>query len=103
MQEDIVWSAFRAFDKDGNGQISRSELAQVLSGDTQNLEQAMHTNKDEIEGIIKEVDQDGDGEISFSEFFQMMKKKERDEDSKKKEKKANGGENVAAKENGAGE
>lgn len=103
MQEDIVWSAFRAFDKDGNGQISRSELAQVLSGDTHNLEQAMHTNKDEIEGIIKEVDQDGDGEISFSEFFQMMKKKERDEDSKKKEKKANGGENVAAKENGAGE
>ena len=50
-----------------------------------------------------QVDQDGDGEISFSEFFQMMKKKERDEDSKKKEKKANGGENVAAKENGAGE
>ena len=33
MQEDIVWSAFRVFDLDGDGQITREELAQVLSGD----------------------------------------------------------------------
>merc|ERR1719364_272127 len=81
MQEDIVWSAFRVFDLDGDGQITREELAQVLSGDrVKDVEEALSINKDEIERIIKEVDEDGDGQISFQEFFNMMKKKEREGD-----------------------
>merc|ERR1719331_1858039 len=87
MQEDIVWSAFRVFDLDGDGQITRSELAQVLAGDVKDLEQAMNINKEEIERIMREVDQDGDGQISFPEFFQMMKTKERDEATKRKKEK----------------
>merc|ERR1712118_57187 len=79
MQEDIVWAAFRVFDLDGDGQITRAELAQALAGDVKDLEQAMHVNKDEIERIMREVDQDGDGQISFPEFFEMMKRKEKDE------------------------
>merc|ERR1719258_635107 len=56
MQEDIVWAAFRVFDLDGDGQITREELAQVLSGDrVKDVEQALQLNKDEIERIIKEV------------------------------------------------
>merc|ERR1719460_188504 len=91
MQEDIVWSAFRVFDLDGDGQITREELAQVLSGDrVKDVEQAMQMNKDEIERIIKEVDEDGDGQISFQEFFNMMKKKEREGEKKKKKKKKKG-------------
>merc|ERR1719159_926943 len=74
MQEDIVWSAFRVFDLDGDGQITREELAQVLSGDTADVEKALQLNKDEIEQIIAEVDEDGDGQINFQEFYQMMKK-----------------------------
>ena len=64
MQEDIVWSAFRVFDLDGNGQISREELAQVLSGDAvKDVEAALHVNREEIEKILSEVDEDGDGQI----------------------------------------
>merc|ERR1719271_514761 len=82
MQEDIVWSAFRVFDLDGDGQITREELAQVLSGDrVKDVEQALQLNKDEIERIIKEVDEDGDGQISFQEFFKK-KKKDGEEDDK---------------------
>merc|ERR1719271_1559566 len=82
MQEDIVWSAFRVFDLDGDGQITREELAQVLSGNAiRDVEQALQLNKDEIERIIKEVDEDGDGQISFQEFFKK-KKKDGEEDDK---------------------
>merc|ERR1719271_1498392 len=96
MQEDIVWSAFRVFDLDGDGQITREELAQVLSGDlVKDVEEALQLNKDEIERIIKEVDEDGDGQISFQEFFNMMKKKEREGDKKKKKKKGQDGEEEA--------
>lgn len=92
LQKDIVWSAFRVFDLDGDGQITRQELAQVLSGDTTDVQQAMNVNQQEIEIILKEVDLNGDGEISFDEFFEMMKKKEKEEVSKKtKEKKKKDG------------
>merc|ERR1719216_511891 len=30
LQEDICWAAFRAFDRDGNGKISKEEIAAVL-------------------------------------------------------------------------
>jgi len=90
MQEDIVWSAFRVFDLDGDGQITREELAQVLSGEAvKDVEAALQVNREEIEKIIAEVDEDGDGQISFQEFFQMMKKKEKEGDKKKKKKKKN--------------
>jgi calcium-dependent protein kinase len=102
MQEDIVWSAFRVFDLDGDGQITREELAQVLSGErVKDVEQALQLNKEEIERIIKEVDEDGDGQISFQEFFNMMKKKEREGDKKKKKKKKKDGEEDDQDEEGA--
>ena len=53
------------FDKDGNGTISPDEIREVLGGNTSNKV---------IEDIIKEVDENGDGEIQFEEFVHMMKK-----------------------------
>jgi len=100
MQEDIVWSAFRVFDLDGDGQITREELAQVLSGEAvKDVEAALQVNREEIEKIIAEVDEDGDGQISFQEFFQMMKKKEKEGDKKKKKKRKN---NVGEEDEGDG-
>ena len=55
------------FDKDGSGVISADEIREVL-GFGGNLD-----NK-AIELIIRQVDENGDGEISFEEFVQMMKK-----------------------------
>jgi Ca2+-binding EF-hand superfamily protein len=54
------------FDKDGGGSISVDEIKQVL---------AFGKNLDEkvIAEVIKQVDANGDGEISFEEFAEMMK------------------------------
>jgi len=55
------------FDKDGGGSISTDEIKQVLSFG-QNLDEKV------VNQIIEQVDANGDGEISFEEFAEMMKK-----------------------------
>jgi Ca2+-binding EF-hand superfamily protein len=55
------------FDKDGGGSISTDEIKQVLSFG-QNLEESV------VNDITKQVDANGDGEISFDEFAEMMLK-----------------------------
>ena len=54
-------TAFKMFDKDGGGTISVEEIKQVLSFG-QNLDESL------IDQIIKQVDENGDGEISYDEF-----------------------------------
>jgi calcium-dependent protein kinase len=65
LTEKNLTSAFGLFDKDGSGKISASELRQVLG---------LSTNYDNKiwKKIISEVDLNGDGEISYEEFKQMM-------------------------------
>lgn len=63
--------AFRVFDKDGNGLISPAELGATLS-ELGLL--ASSTSLSRIHSMIRKVDADGDGEVSFSEFEIMMKK-----------------------------
>ena len=53
------------FDKDGGGSISHDEIREVLSFG-QKLEEEV------IQEIIRQVDVNGDGEISFDEFAEMM-------------------------------
>ena len=60
-------AAFKMFDKDGSGLITAAEIKEVL-GFGGNLDNAA------IDAIIKQVDENGDGEISFEEFVAMMKK-----------------------------
>lgn len=55
------------FDQDGNGRISHDELKNVLGGNN-NSQQDEKYWKD----MIKEVDQNGDGEIDFEEFSHFM-------------------------------
>ncbi|CAN1803575.1 Calcium-dependent protein kinase 20 [Linum perenne] len=63
-KEDHLFAAFSYFDKDGSGYITADELEQACEqfglGD-------LH-----IADIIKEVDQDNDGRIDYSEFVAMM-------------------------------
>ncbi len=55
------------FDRDGGGSISANEVKEVL-GVGKNIDVKIWNE------IIKEVDSNGDGEISFSEFKTMMEK-----------------------------
>merc|ERR1712051_80469 len=65
--EDACWAAFRVFDKDGDGRISRAELQNVLSHEAL-------AGATEIEKMMDEVDVSGDGYIDFEEFMEMMRK-----------------------------
>ncbi|KAF4672612.1 substrate-specific activator of APC-dependent proteolysis [Perkinsus chesapeaki] len=87
IEEGVCWAAFRAFDLDGNGRITREELSQVdggqhrtllsmvLSGGAvvDNVKESLGIHSEEIDTILREVDKNGDGEIDFDEFMQMMR------------------------------
>lgn len=60
-------TAFNLFDKDGGGSISANEIKEVLGVGKQIDEKVWND-------IIREVDANGDGEISFLEFKVMMQK-----------------------------
>merc|ERR1712110_412062 len=63
-QEDVCWSAFRLFDRNGDGKISRDELRCVLSdGDVESM-----INAQALKEIMTSVDKNGDGQIDFQEF-----------------------------------
>lgn len=55
------------FDKDGSGIISAEEIREVLCfGGSNSL------TAEAVDAIIKQVDENGDGEIQFEEFVAMM-------------------------------
>ncbi|CAK0813194.1 unnamed protein product [Prorocentrum cordatum] len=70
LQEQQCWSAFRVFDRNGDGRISLQELKDVL----QNGEVTNAFGGQDMESLLQEVDTSGDGEIDFDEFMAMMRK-----------------------------
>jgi len=58
--------AFKIFDKDGNGLISKEELQAILENFGEYLDE------EQIDKMIKEIDNDGDGFISFEDFVNAM-------------------------------
>ena len=65
--EQAIRDSFAMYDKDGNGSISLGELREVL----RNLGEKV-TN-DDINQIIQIADTDGDGEIDYKEFVDLIK------------------------------
>uniref|UniRef100_A0A4W6C5H9 EF-hand domain-containing protein n=1 Tax=Lates calcarifer TaxID=8187 RepID=A0A4W6C5H9_LATCA len=74
--------AFSLFDKDGDGTITTKELGTVMRSLGQNPTEAelqdminevdadgQYTHVDEM---IREADIDGDGQVNYEEFVQMM-------------------------------
>lgn len=68
--EKYLKAAFDMFDVDGSGSIDSKEVLQLLNGD--GIEKL--ASKEAISKAIKEIDENGDGEIDFAEFKLMMKK-----------------------------
>ncbi|KAG2399098.1 Calcium-dependent protein [Vigna angularis] len=59
--------AFKFFDKDGSGYIESGELQEALA------DESGETDADVLHDIMREVDTDKDGRISYEEFVAMMK------------------------------
>merc|ERR1712121_430501 len=58
--------AFRIYDKEGEGCITTDGLREILSEIDNKL------TKEDLDGIIEEVDEDGSGTLDFDEFMEMM-------------------------------
>jgi len=69
LKEDKLLDAFKVFDKDRNGKITANELKEILGSDP-----AFHQNSELFENMIKEADMNGDGEIDYEEFVNLMHK-----------------------------
>lgn len=67
MSKENLMMAFRMFDKDKTGTINAEDIRKVLGkGNEKQL------STEVVDDIIKQVDEDGDGKISFDEFVNMM-------------------------------
>lgn len=64
--EQELRDAFAVFDTDGSGSIDRKELKRLMKKLGQALSEA------ELDAMMSEVDENGDGEISFEEFKALM-------------------------------
>ncbi len=67
--------AFALFDLDGNGFITNDELGTVLR------KMGQEPTDEEVEQMIAEIDEDGDGTIDFEEFCELMEKRMSDDNT----------------------
>ncbi|KAH8686499.1 hypothetical protein BGZ61DRAFT_52921 [Ilyonectria robusta] len=65
IQEGLL-DAFKVFDKDGSGTISRDEIRQVM------LSLGERLTEEEINEMLKVADKDGNGTIDYNEFVHIM-------------------------------
>ncbi|KAF2535826.1 hypothetical protein F2Q68_00018910 [Brassica cretica] len=65
-REENLVAAFSFFDKDGSGYITVDELQQALK--------EFGINDSHLGEMIKDIDQDNDGQIDYGEFVAMMRK-----------------------------
>lgn len=59
--------AFKLFDKDNDGYITKEEFAKI----------SKKLNKDQVEAVFNKFDKDGDGVLSFEEFRSMLQNKDK--------------------------
>jgi len=73
--ETTLREIFKAFDKDGSGQIDLTELTEVMKAYYKAMEEPADAKKcrETAEMIMKEVDVTGDGSISIEEFIKAFK------------------------------
>jgi calmodulin len=64
--EEEIREAFKVFDRDNNGFISAAELRHVMTSIGEKL------TDDEVDEMIREADQDGDGRIDCKDMTSLQ-------------------------------
>jgi len=72
-QEDVLWAAFKTFDKDDDGTISVKEISDVLSQADVKKVWTQEVCQKVAQDIFDKFDKDGDGTITFKEWLQIMR------------------------------
>jgi calmodulin len=65
--EEEIREAFKVFDRDNNGFISAAELRHVMTSIGEKL------SDDEVDEMIREADQDGDGRIDCNDSKSLLR------------------------------
>jgi calcium-dependent protein kinase len=68
--DNILYFAFKYFDKDGSGEITFDEIEEIFRKSIPDKSKVHNS----LLKIIKQVDVNGDGKISFEEFCRVMKR-----------------------------
>jgi len=71
LEESACWAAFKVFDRDGDGCITKQELAHVVKS----YHIADKWNRETLQELMREVDKNGDGQIDFEEFRSLLQKR----------------------------
>merc|ERR1712060_215325 len=69
LTEEVLWTAFNVFDLDGDGVITTSEVASIL--EKGNISTKMSAQA--LLEMISKFDKDGDGQLDFQEFMEMVR------------------------------
>lgn len=73
-REEVVWAAFKTFDVDSSGAVSVGDLQKVLEHADMQHHWSPEVCAQASEALVREFDQDGDGQITFEEWKVMMKR-----------------------------
>jgi len=71
LKEEVVWEAFKVFDGDGSGTVTKKELCRILTGRTSDKIRQVH-GEQAIEAFLDSYDTSDDGVIDFDEFMSML-------------------------------
>lgn len=72
-REDVLWAAFKAFDRDDTNNLSREELVGVLRDMDVERAWSAEVCAAVTREVMEQFDKDGDGSIGFAEYVEMMK------------------------------
>ena len=60
---------FKLFDEEGNGYVELKDLTRIAKELSENMDEM------ELKEMIERADSDGDGKVSFEDFYEIMTKK----------------------------
>merc|ERR1712151_1481497 len=69
LTEEVMWTAFNVFDLDGDGVLTKKEVAKVRESGHISTQLSAET----VFEMISKFDKDGDGQLDFEEFMEMVR------------------------------